>query len=91
LPVNRRDVGRGRRDRNSQVSLDQVLAECRRMGGAAAATGQNNLRRMVTEPRDQFLQRPRSSILPPHRFGCLFKLRRHAGIGFDHFVVSRMV
>ena len=53
LPVDRGDIGRRGSDRDAEMSLDQMFAKCRRMGGAAAAAGDDKIRRVASAAGEQ--------------------------------------
>ncbi len=74
--VDRRDVRRGGGDHNAEVSLDQMLAEGRGVGGAAARAGYNDLRRLAPQPlRESGENCGENLILSPHGF----RSRSHVG------------
>ena len=77
-PVDAGDVGRSLGDRNPDVALDQVLAEGRRMGRAAARAGDDDLRRAALEPPDKLCQRLRQLLrLLADSGRCFTDLARH--------------
>ncbi len=82
LPVDAGDVGRGLGDGNTDIALDQVLAEGRRMGRAAAGTGDDDLRRPAFQPPDKLRQRLRQALqLPADRRRGFANLARHRHVG----------
>src|SRR5262249_15586940 len=64
---------------NSQIPLEQMLAERRGMGGAAAGAGHDQRWRMTFAAGDQFLHRLVRGLLPSHGVRGLSELRRHSG------------
>src|SRR6185295_5471163 len=76
--VNGGDVRGGGRDRDAKMTLDQVLAEGRRVGRAAAGTGDHDMNRFAPEEADQFRDVTRhASRLPPQDLRRLADFNLH--------------
>ena len=69
---------------NSRIPLDQMLAECRGMGGAAAGAGHDKPRGMTLAVRNQILDGFRRGVLPPDGIRCIFELLRHPTVVSGH-------